>query len=295
MGRKLLVVLSSLLWGLLATGCQAAIPRASTPTPTPTPAPRVTVEREPSLAAWDEPLARCASEGPILLTVRETLTEAPQPNADETVWRLIWGEPPPHGQAFALGTETAHPVLGPHSPEVPPEEGLTLEEWRALWTGQVTRWSELRPTWPDIPIRPLAPWPNSALGQGLTALVGPRWRYHPQARLAPDPELAIELLLITQGSVGWLPHGWLAWRRAQGDPRLLRVRELQHPEWTAAVVLWYGSEAELAQPVLRWISCLQHTSGDAYVPHSRPQVHVPAQPDLGPQRLAQRLGLPGVA
>jgi len=203
------------------------------------------------LAAWDARLARCAAEGPILLAVHETLAIAPLSNP---AWYLRWGEPPGQGIAFSLGTEQAHPALGPQTPTEP----LELAQWRAVWLGKVRLWAELNPRWPSTPIYPIAPWPESALGQGLTTLVGPRWRHHPRAVLAPDPETALNILARTPGSVGWLPRGWFAWRAAQGDPRTQHVHMVDTPMWRAPVVLWHPTSENLSIAVQRWISCLQY-------------------------------------
>ncbi len=171
-----------------------------------------------------------------------------------TTWRLLWGEPPAEGLAFGLGAEQAQPAVGPQAPSEP----LTLAQWRAIWQHEARQWADLDPRWPNAPIQPIAPWPEDALGQGLTALVGPRWRYHPRAVLAPDPDIALDRLASTPGSVGWLPRGWFAWRMAQGDPRTTHVHLLDAPQWRAPVVLWRPTDEGPARAVQRWISCLQH-------------------------------------
>ena len=249
--------LTAALWlGLGALlGCGGWAPRgparaaSATPAATPTLPPLVVVQRPPALEAWDARLSACAPAGPVLLAVEPAV--APQPTAG---WALTWGPPPEAATAaYGLGREAWAVVVAAANP-VP---RIPAEAWGDLWRAADARWDALGGL--EAAVVPVVPHPDGPLARALTAQVGPGWRIHPRARLAPTPAQTVQQVAAEAAALGLVPRGWVTWaRQARPDLPWHRVRVLPAhaaPRWEADVVLWTTTSPP--QAAQRWVQCIQ--------------------------------------
>ncbi len=245
------------LWGLVACGGYAPRGPATAATPpaaSPTLPPLVVVQRPPELEAWDEPLATCAAAGPVLLAIE------PSGAADAEAWQMVWGQAPAaEGAAYAVGRDAWALVVHRSNPIT----RLSATAWVALWTDPTVQWADIDPAATTLPPpQPVAPLPDHALGQALTAQVGPGWVVHPRGRLAPTPADVVRAVAAHRGAFGLVPRRWwdtMPARRA--DLPWTQVRALPpqtFPRWEAAVVLVRATPPTRAE--MRWLRCAQDSS-----------------------------------
>ncbi len=248
-------MLLGLALGMAACGGwgPSAAQRSATPTPKPTPTlpPLVVVQRPVALEFWDARLSACAQAAGLLLAI-EPVDEM-RPSAEEAVlWHLTWGDPGAGQEAYALGPEAWGVLVQRENPV----HTLPAVAWPRLWTSAAATWAEVGgPAWAVVPVVPL---PSTAFGRALTEQVGPSWRLHPRARLAPTPAQAVQQVAADPAALALVPRGWWAWARHQrADLPWDKVRLLPEqaaPSWQAEVVLW--SQQRAGPLERRWAGCL---------------------------------------
>ena len=238
------------------TGCRGGAPKSLAATPpspaqTPTLPPLVRVYRPPELEAWDEPLAACATAGPVLLAIESF-------DHSDGAWSLHWGDPPAdQAPAYAVGKDGWALLLHADNPLA----RIPAEAWPTLWRDPSFTWALLDEKAASLPPpAPVVPPPDRALGRALRASVGGDVDVHPRARLAPAPAIAVRAVAQEPGALALVPRRWLTWaREAHPDLPWEAVRELippAVPDWQADVVLTAPhSPPDAAQ---RWVRCIQN-------------------------------------
>lgn len=217
-------------------GACAAQP-ASTPTPT-TPANIIQVDITSATRLTAEAVNACDA---VLPDIEVRIFERfPSQSAGDLLIRL--GAPEDAGFLAQIASEGLSVVLHPDNPA----SSLTLEQIQALFSGQVTDWSQLGGE--DVPVKVWVPLAADEARQAFDSQVLAEAPVVPDARLAPDPAAMLEAVGKDPGAVGYLPDAWLS-DQLQSIPLDIRL-----PVLVAARETPEGPAGEL-------VACLQGPVG----------------------------------
>lgn len=188
----------SLLFCLLITACSLS-PTATLP-PSPQP---VSIAFSSSLQPAVEALHTCANDHPEMAL---TLDKRPVSSFDLKAndLNLWWGEKPAEvSYAYPLAQDELVVILN----QANPNEDLSSNELRALFSGRIQDWDEIS-TYQN----PVAVWIHPEGNELQTTIqesaLGVH-RFSPLAFLAPSPQAMIEAIANDPGGIGFLPRSWL--------------------------------------------------------------------------------------
>ena len=141
---------------------------------------------------------------------------------------------------------------------------LTLEELSAIYSGQITSWSELTPP-PDVPVQEIQVWTYPAGSFLREAGIDPLLasdRFRPPAHnLAPGPAAMREAIAGQSGALGLLPASWVD-RTVKTVEIDGEIRFLSFPILASA--------SETTPQVQALVACLQSGAGSQVLPESFP-------------------------
>jgi hypothetical protein len=194
---------------------------ACAPEPTPTAPPQAAyVATTPAYADWLDTYVRSYWEivpnnGVIPLTYPpQAALEAVE---GEKVELLISAATPPEDWFAAVLGDDAIVVLLSEELEI---NDLDFEALRAIFLGEVENWSEL--TESDLAIQPIIPLQDDEIRDAFQSQVLRGVRYSSNSLLAPNPQIALELILDTPGGIALIP-----WTSLPTDMTALRVEGVQ--------------------------------------------------------------------
>jgi phosphate transport system substrate-binding protein len=202
-----------LLLPLLLTACAPEI--------APTPTPRAAyVATTPAYQDWLESYVRAYWEivpGNGVIPLTYPLSAAFEAVEAQEAEMIISASTPPEDWFAAVLGFDAIAVLVHADIEI---NDLNFEELRAIFAGDLDNWSEL--TTSELAIQPIIPLVGDEIRVAFQARVMKGARYSSNASLAPNPQIALELLGDTPGAITIIPYSSLP------DPQeALRVEGVQ--------------------------------------------------------------------
>lgn len=183
---------------LLLAGCRPqGMPTPGAPTP-------LTVQITSALGWLKPAMAGCAAQIPSLSLSVQTTPQADQ-SLDEADVLLRWsGILPEEGHTFELGQDHLVVIIHPENPV----KGVTGEQLKALFTGEIVDWSELA----QGAAGPIYPWvyPENDDSQLLfTEKAAALGNITGTARIAPHPEAMLSAVGQNPLAIGMTPARWL--------------------------------------------------------------------------------------
>lgn len=133
-------------------------------------------------------------------------------------------------------------------------ESITTDELRLLWKpdSPVHLWSDLRPEFPDRPIRLVAPGTDSGTYDYFTEeIVGTARRSRPDFLASEDDERLVQAVLAHPDSLGFFGYGYVA---AHPELKVLAVDSGGGPVAPSPETIASGEYKPLARPLYLYVS-----------------------------------------
>lgn len=185
---------------LLALTASACTPSAQ-PTPSPSPVPVVHVS--PAAAPFAQALGTdfVHDRGPLPFDLIPLSGADGRQAVEAGEAALLIDLPPAPDGWFAtpLGRDAVTVIVN----EQVTTRNLTLEELRAVFSGQAEGWDELSAA--PLPVHVVVPPRGDPLRERFTGAVLGETRVTTQARLAPSPAITVELVAQSPGALGLVP------------------------------------------------------------------------------------------
>jgi hypothetical protein len=216
--RLLVLHFGLLAAAFLLTAC--GTPPLATPPPTPQ---AVFLAYPPDLRPYADDLAACARQYPdIALFLTETVEE-PTPDGQTSLF-LAAGVTPAalvDWNATLLAEDTLAVIVNSQNTL----ETLTIQELRAVWSGELLTWAELGGS--DGEIQVWAYPAGSRLRTMFDSTVMSGELTSSRSWLAPDPQAALEVVAAEPNAISYLPASWLesALPEQAGSVRALSLPE----------------------------------------------------------------------
>jgi phosphate transport system substrate-binding protein len=170
----------------------------------------VTVQLTPALRAWTPALSDCGVKiSGLSLVPQELPASALDMQEADIVFR--WGAPQTlPASAVEVGSESLVIVIHPQNPL----KKISSEDLRALFTGKITRWSQL--TQPEgspvLPDTPVTMYDYAQSDDSRTILENKLLNgssASSTAQIIPDPAAMLEAVAADPNGIGYLPARWL--------------------------------------------------------------------------------------
>lgn len=191
-------------------------------------------------------LQYCISEQPEdFFVINEISTLSSNDEADLIFW--LGEKPPSLTFAASIGWETFAIVLNPENPL----ERLGKEDVRALFSGEVTNWSEL-----EGEDRPVSIWvypEEDEIQRHFLWFLGGDQLFTPMAFLASSPSIVKEAVASDPGAIGVLPYAWI-------DDSIVPISIDGEPQALPILVL---TKTDPQGPAREFIACSQSPQGQA--------------------------------
>jgi phosphate transport system substrate-binding protein len=134
---------------------------------------------------------------------------------------------------------------------------LTVAELRTIWEpaaeGRITRWSQVRPGWPDEPLVVLGPGPDSGTYDHFTeVVVGTPRQSRRDATLAEDDEVIASGVAAGTSALGYF--GFAYYHEHRDALRLVPVDAGRGPVTPSEATILDGSYAPLSRPLFIYTS-----------------------------------------
>lgn len=189
----------SLLFCLLITACSISPTVTLPPSPQP-----VSVAFASSLQPAVEALNSCANDHPELALIldKRPVSSFDLKANDLDLW---WGEKPAEvSYAYPLAQDELVVILN----QANPNEDLSSNELRALFSGRVQDWDEISTYQNPVSVW-IYPEGNELQASIQESALGVK-RFSPLAFLAPSPQAMLEAIANDPGGIGFVPRSWLS-------------------------------------------------------------------------------------